>query len=320
MNHQSNKQPGASIQVVQEVAKNVFTRDPERIERVYEGVSTFVYRVVFPGETFYLRVLPEEDASFAQEAAVHTRLRQMHINVPEIISFEDHNELLQRSVMITTEIKGLPLSQSGMLSQQACEEIMSEAGRDLARLNTVPVEGFGWIRRDSANGEHLRATWPAHRTFVLEHWEADLAYLAEHVLQPSEAVRVEQISARYDSWLESELSYLAHGDFDVTHIYQENGRYTGIIDFGEIRGASQWYDLGHFHMRDGEQLSLRLLPALLAGYQEARPLSPDYEQRIRFTALLINIRALARSLQKRPPDRYTRHQLEVLREDLAWLP
>ncbi len=44
-----------------------------------------------------------------------------------------------------------------------------------------------------------------------------------------------------------------------------------------------------------------------------------FEQRIRFTSLLINVRALARSLQKRPANRYIRHQLEVMREDLAFL-
>jgi hypothetical protein len=34
---------------------------------------------------------------------------------------------------------------------------------------------------------------------------------------------------------------------------------------------------------------------------------------------LINVRALARRLQKRPANRYTQHLLEVLREDLAYL-
>jgi len=112
---------------------------------------------------------------------------------------------------------------------------------------------------------------------------------------------------------------LAHGDFDASHIYQEDGKYTGIIDFGEIRGASHWYDLGHFHVRDGEALSYRGLPGLIRGYEESISLPPDYEQHIRFTSILINVRALARSLQKRPANRYTQHQLQVLREDLATL-
>ncbi|HEX6482803.1 MAG TPA: MFS transporter [Ktedonobacteraceae bacterium] len=76
---------------------------------------------------------------------------------------------------------------------------------------------------------------------------------------------------------------------------------------------------GHFHMRDGELLSFQLLHALVCGYREMVSLPLAYEQRIRFTGLLINVRTLARSLQKRPPGRHTKHQLEVLREDLVML-
>lgn len=72
-------------------------------------------------------------------------------------------------------------------------------------------------------------------------------------------------------------------------------------------------------MRDGEQLPYALLPELIRGYEEVIQLPADYAQRIRFTSILINVRTLARSLQKRPPDSYTQHQLKVLHEDLAAL-
>lgn len=112
---------------------------------------------------------------------------------------------------------------------------------------------------------------------------------------------------------------LAHGDFDTTHIFQDNGRYTGIIDFGEIRGTHRWYDVAQFHLRDGEYLPYKLLPALLHGYEEVIELSDNYMNIIRFTALLINVRALAKSLQKRPPNRFTMHQIEAIQRDIAML-
>ncbi len=307
------------IQHILEVVKRIFPQDPVRVEWVTEGVSTYVYRITFPHETFYLRVLPEEGASFSPEVTVHTQLRQMQIKVPEVIHFEHYNEMLQRSIMVTAEIKGQSISKSSTLSLEEMEEILREAGRDLACLNSVLVEDFGWVRRDSPETGHLRAEWPAHRAFTLEYWGADVAYLAEHVLQRSEVALLERVLSRHDSWLGSEQGYLAHGDFDTTQIYQENGHYTGIIDFGEIRGADRWYDLGHFHMRDGELLPFQLLPALVSGYREMVSLPLAYEQHIRFTGLLINVRTLARSLQKHPPGRHTKHQLEVLREDLVML-
>ncbi|GER91326.1 hypothetical protein KDW_54880 [Dictyobacter vulcani] len=301
------------------LVNQIFSRQPIQVERMAEGSSTFVYRIVYPNELFYLRILPEENASFAPEVAVHTRLRQMQVKVPEVIYFEHYNEQLQRSIMVTTEIKGRSISQSGFLDKQEMHAILVEAGQDLAYINGVPVDGFGWIAREQPDTELLRAPWLTHRTFALEYWEADLAFLARDTLHASEITLLEHILAHYDAWLDCEQSYLAHGDFDTTHIYQQDGRYTGIIDFGEIRGTNRWYDLGHFHMRDGEALPDLVLPGLIEGYGESIPLPSNYEQSLCFTSILINVRALARSLQKRPANRYTLHQLSVLRKDLAVL-
>lgn len=197
--------------------------------------------------------------------------------------------------------------------------VLRAAGRDLALINTINVAGFGWIKRDQAETTLLQAEWSSHRACIFEHWQADLAYLARSTLPARTIIALERLLSQHASWLEVKQSNLAHGDLDTTHIYQHDGQYSGIIDFGEIRGASCWYDLAHFHMRDGEQLSTSLLPELLRGYEEVIQLPADYAQRICFTSILINVRTLARSLQKRPPDRYTQHQLKVLHEDLASL-
>lgn len=58
---------------------------------------------------------------------------------------------------------------------------------------------------------------------------------------------------------------------------------------------------------------------LARAYQEVVPFLPASEQHIRFAGLLIDVRTLVRSLQKRSPNRYTSHQLHVLREDLSAL-
>lgn len=304
---------------IETIVRRIFPSASLMIERVTEGVSTWVYRITARSEIFYLRVLPEEGASFAPEVATHAQLRQRQVKVPEIIYFEQCNDLLQRSIMVTTAIKGQPIGQSASLPEEEREAILAEAGRDLACINSVLVEGFGWIQRESPETRQLEAQWPTYRAFVLEWWEVDLAYLTKSTLSTAEATALDCLVLQYDSYFNSEGGRLAHGDFDPTHIYQEGGHYTGIIDFGEIRGTDRWYDLGHFHLRDGEQVPFRLEAALVRGYGEIMALPSDYEQRIRFTSLLINVRALAHSLQKRPPNRYTQHQVEVLREDLAFL-
>lgn len=309
-----------NIQHVQTVVAQLFPACSPQIERVAVGVSTYVYRIFARNMTWYLRVLPEEDASFAPEAEVHARLRQMQVRVPEIVFVEPYNELLQRSIMLTTEIPGQSLALSQHLEEKALLAIVREAGRDLARINSLPVAGFGWVKRDLATpaGE-LQAEWPTYRAFIDEYWAADLHYLANHVLLTPEIARLERVRSSYDRWLDLEQACLVHGDFDITHIYQDQGCYSGIIDFGEIRGADCWYDLAQFSMYEWALLPWPLASALLRGYEEIIPLPPDYEAHIHFTALLTSVRALSRSLQKRPPNDFTHHLLQMLRTNLARL-
>ena len=308
----------SNIQRVETVVRRLFPAPDTQLERVWSGISTYVYRIRSQGQTCYMRILPDEEASFAPEVAVLTRLRQQNINVPEVIYFEKYNSLLGKSIMIEAELKGQALSRTSF-PREVDERVVVEAGRDLARINSLLVEGFGWIQPEQPDAACLRARWPTYRDFALEYREADLIYLRKHVLKPRESARLERVLACYDSWLDIEQGYLAHGDFDSTHIFQHRGRYSGIIDFGEVRGASRWYDLAHFRIRDGARPPFQLFHALERGYTEITPLPANYEPLLRFTSTIINLRALSRAFQTRPPDQYIWRQLDMLHEDLLAL-
>ena len=316
LSHDSSE-PAQDVTTIREVIRRVFPTTPMTVERVREGGSTYVYRLGTEGESFYLRVLPEEGASFRPEAAVHRWLREDGVKVPEVVYVEQYNALVRRSIMVTTEIPGIPLNRSTGLSRSEIERILVEAGEDLARVNGVRVDGFGWIDREEIGSGGLQAPWQTYRAFATEFWNEDLAFLARTVLDQTEAIALDRVVAHHATWLQSDAGCLAHGDFDATHIYQQDGQYTGLIDFGEIRGTDRWYDLGHFHFRDGEYLPFPLEPFLVRGYGNRFSLPSDHVARIRIASILINVRSLARSLQKVPLNRFMRHQLAVLRADLV---
>lgn len=315
MSHSPYLQHENAQQRVEDVVKRLFPAPDTRVERVWSGISTYVYRIFSQCRTYYLRILPDTEGDFTPEIAALTQMRPHHINVPEVIYFENHNETLGRAIMIETEIKGKALSRTSF-PREVLARVVVEAGRDLARINTLMVDGFGWIQPQQIEAVSLRGQWPTFRAFALEHRKADLIYLRRHILNPRESVLLERVLERYDSWLDIEQGYLAHGDFDSTHIFQDRGRYAGIIDFGEIRGANCWYDLAHFRIRDGARPPYQLFQALERGYKDLVPFPPNYEHLLRFTSVLINIRALSRAFQTRPPDPYIWRQLGVLREDL----
>ncbi len=113
------------------------TRSKPIVARVPNGVSTRVYRLRWPAEgrgdarTLYLRILPEDGASFVPEATAHMLARARGARVPEALYVDPCQPQLGRSVMVTSEIAGEPVWRRPF--DDAAREILREAGRDLAR-------------------------------------------------------------------------------------------------------------------------------------------------------------------------------------------
>jgi aminoglycoside phosphotransferase len=282
---------------------------PPAVERTGSGSSTPVYRIGRGGAVRYLRLAESAAASLAPEALAHRLLRERGVRVPEVVHFEPFTDRLRRSVMVTDEIPGCSLAERHRGIDIGA--VATAAGRDLAIINGLVVDGFGWIRRDLPAGAPLAADAPTLRAFALSDLDEHLAALSV-AFAADELRAIRCAIATHDDLLDVERAVLAHGDFDATHIYHQNGEYAGIIDFGEIRGADPFYDLGHAALHDGETVPEPLLPHLLTGYGEIVALPADGERRIHLWSLLIGIRALARSAG-RPRSVYQDHLTHAIR-------
>ena len=302
-----------SLQLIHDVATAVLGTALV-VEPVAEGGSTYVYRLRRGAEVCYLRVLPEEGATFAPEVEVHTILRQQGVRVPEVLYWEDCNQAVGRSVMMTTEIKGTAIGRSDVGAELS--DILRAAGRDVALLNQVPVDGFGWIRRDLPKDLTLCGEMPTEREFMLAGFERSLSTLQAHTGSSMQMDKIADIVRSVAPLLDARHAHLAHGDLDLTHIFAQSGRYTGIIDLGEIRGTGPYYDLGHFRFHDGELLTTKALPHLVEGYREITPLPSDADQRIALASLLIGVHFLART-HTRLAQRNYRHAVAAIARAMA---
>src|ERR1700722_1546725 len=72
-----------------------------------------------------------------------------------------------------------------------------------------------------------------------------------------------------------------------------NGRYSGVIDFGEMRGADLYFDLGHFLLHGSEARLAELFESFLAGYTEVTALPGDHWEAIRISAIPLGLRQLS---------------------------
>lgn len=278
------------------------------LERAIGGMSTPVYRLRKGDECLYLRLSEELGGSMRAEAAVHEHLRAVGVSVPDVVATDDGEEI-NRGVMVVREISGSPLAETVGIERSA---IVRAAGRDLALINGVDVEGFGWLRRDEP-------VWPprgedaTYAAFV-DGPSTPLALVADRLeTGPLRAVLENTFAA---ARAEVPPSRLAHGDFDPTHIYQRGGIYTGVIDFGEMRGAESLYDVAFFRVQDPEG---EMLEDLIAGYQEVSPFPPDFPASLRRSAIVIVAIQLCRWISRdgseslnRPAGRWWMDRLATL--------
>jgi aminoglycoside phosphotransferase (APT) family kinase protein len=282
---------------------------PTTYQRTPDGVSTQVYRIWRGPEVFYLRIAEEADENLETEAELHRRLLALGVKVADVVHVEPFNADIGRSTMITTEVPGVPVAD--VSDPALAASIVEQAGADLAVINQIPVDGFGFVRRDGATWP-LRAEYPDHETFLVSFlprpWPGPLTSLFDR----AGLTVLEDLVEHQRTGLRDSAGMLSHGDFDLTPIFRAGDSYTGLIDFGEIRGTEPMFDLGHFHLHDHESGRAGiLLPALLRGYQRVRALPADHLAAIRRSAILLGLRQLCRWLG--PPRRYPLDNPAVVR-------
>jgi aminoglycoside phosphotransferase (APT) family kinase protein len=258
------------------------------VERVLKGASTYVYRISAKTGTYYMRFLPE-DASFASEVLAHNILRVAGVSVPQVIDFEHKNEHTGLSVMLTGEIPGISIEDEQ--PQMNLQGILREAGRQLACIHSIPVDGFGWIDRSSHTA--LKGEKNSFDEYFSEYLVNDLQMLNQYPFSANERIQINGLMKTAQQMLNVQTAVLVHGDFDISHIFHSEGRYSGIIYFGEIRGNNRLFDLATFV---GFYQDRMLYSSLLEGYRETAYISDEDLYAVELMALFILLRFLGKKV------------------------
>jgi Ser/Thr protein kinase RdoA (MazF antagonist) len=258
------------------------------VEPASQGRLVVVYRVRTDTGTFYLRLAEAPGEDLTTDAEILGRLRSLGVSVPAVVGAEAAPAELARSFMLVTEVPGCSLAEGG--TDDEARRAARVAGRDTAIINSVGVQGFGFVRRSGT--QPLTAQLSSYAEFagsyLPEHWPGWLeGSFGRGQLDALEALVDTERTRPLDA------AYLVHGDLDVTHIYVGDGRYRGLIDFGEMRGADLCFDLGHFLLHDGETRPIELFDSFLAGYTEVTALPDDHRETIRVSAILLGLRQLS---------------------------
>jgi len=259
------------------------------IRRASSGRVAVVYGARVDGVRYYLRLAEQPGQDVTTDALILERLRALGVRVPGVVAASAATAGFSRSWMIMTEIPGRSIAHGG--TDDEARQAAMDAGRDAAVINSVPVSGFGWLERDGS--PELTAGLPSYRQFVVSYLPAPWPGRLDEVFDQRQLDALHALAAGEQDGA-FRVGHLVHGDLDVTHIYSHAGRYSGIIDFGEMRGADPYFDLGHFLLHDGETRPARLFRSFLNGYRQVNPLPGHHRQAIRASAILLGLRQLSR--------------------------
>jgi Ser/Thr protein kinase RdoA (MazF antagonist) len=292
------RKPDVDLRALDDLLVRIFgRRDGFSCQRTPTGTSTQVYRVDRDGEAFFVRIAEDAEASLAPEVELHSALRASGVRVPAVTHYEPFDDALARSVMVTTEVTGGPFNAA--TPEDGVPMIGRSAGRDLARIHDIPVQGFGWIRREHHEaGWPLRAENPTYAEYVNPAavtgplmgigFTSAQAQQVEGLLE--EAVKVGPAGG---------IGPVAHGDFDTSHIFESSGVYTGLIDFGEIRGTDYTFDFATLHLSaDDRPPAPPIHQYVENGYAEIRPLPDDHQHRVYLACVLSASHRLARWFER----------------------
>jgi hypothetical protein len=281
------------------------------IEEVNDGVSTDVYKLI-NSEIHYLKIFSDHH-SLASIFLANKLMLQEEVNVPEIIYFKEKDTVQKkRGFYIEKELKGKPIKEDPTIPEEVKEKIVIEAGKDLAKINSIPVEGVGSIK--GVKEGKLYSRWGNYNDFILRNTNNMLDDLSNNsILSNDQTEKIANYISNHQLLLDTQnTSYLAHGDFCIEHIYHLDGKYSGIIDFGDIRGTSKFHDLAHFYTYNRNYFE-----SLIKGYNSVYKLPSDYMEKIIIEAVTFGVGKLW-WISKEMPNRLNNHKALTLFKEIVY--
>jgi aminoglycoside phosphotransferase (APT) family kinase protein len=249
--------------IIDSVVRSVYGRVPERLVRITSGGLHETYRVEVRGaRPVVVRIARRADPWFVDEEHLMARAREVGVPTPDVIGVEhlEHGgELLSLSVLGL--VPGRSLQQlADELPAADLDRLVVESGELLARLHT--------IRTDRGMSHELHPPDEASVARALR--------VARQTLGPAAAAAIVERGVERLRELPEPTpgDGLAHGDWLPKHLFVEDGKLVGVIDWEFAGPAPPAYDLARWEVSAGEHFHHRA-ELLRRGYARISPRGAD---------------------------------------------
>ncbi|MET9022949.1 aminoglycoside phosphotransferase family protein [Actinopolymorpha sp. NPDC004070] len=259
-------QVGATVEVVRPLAGFVGNQD----FLVITGQGDFVLKA---GDAH----------AVVSEAWACERVRAVGVPAPEVVAVDTGRDTLPLPYLLMRRLPGGPVGDA--------DTALESAGRWLRAVHEIEVDGYGLLTASTRSESD--GSWGSVRgresswADVVAHPLGRLADLvAARIMDEPLAARVRAAFAAGAGLLAYESrGVLLHADLHPRHVFAEQGRLTGIIDWGDATAGDPAYEFGRYSRAGDDSLAL-----VLRGYQPDR--DTDFDRRIVLYRVLWSLYAL----------------------------
>lgn len=267
-------------EVIAALVRGATSADVADMRRLISGDEYEVHRVgLTDGAIVYVRIsLPGAPQSKVRhEAWAMQEARACGVPAPDVLAVESIGE---RCAMVVAAAAGVSLEVvRPSLSPELYAAAMTDLGRVMARLHSVPMPGSGVPHQDG--------TWSdpeIHRRSYVANVLADCEKLGAAGLRRPEIDEAIATLRNAADVLITDQSVLCHGDFGHEHIFvDEDMRISGLIDWGMWGAGSAASDLAAVWIRHSDTA----FAAVLSGHNGALPVDPEFRREILCCALAL---------------------------------
>jgi aminoglycoside phosphotransferase (APT) family kinase protein len=263
--------PAAVARLVAEVADSAALD----IRRVVRGEQNEVYDVSVDGApSLIVRISHGGAAAFEREAWVLGQCAARGMRAPRIHGLRRFSvEGIALVAMVMDKVPGDRLCDAD-LDEAEARRVLREVGAWLTELHSIPVQGFGYL---DGRGVGKLATLDDWLTGLTS---ASLAFEeAGHSVGFSAATIQIWIREIVDAFHAAPPRVtLIHNDLLTGHVIVNDGKLSGIIDFGEVAAEPAASDFAKWDFVEGERFPVEWIAA---GYRDASMFQPANERTYR---------------------------------------
>ncbi|HET6874313.1 MAG TPA: aminoglycoside phosphotransferase family protein [Acidimicrobiales bacterium] len=245
-----------------------------------------------------------DPGGLAAEAHVADLVRTLGVPAPEVLAVDSDHEL--GAYMIMRQVEGSPVDGD--------DRVFREVGAQLRVVHETELDGFGWLGHLAPQRLAGRASsWTESITRGVGGLDPVVgAGLFPAEMRDAIGAAVGRHREVFDS---VKRGRLVHGDIHPRHVFTDQGRLSGIIDWGDAGAGDPLFDLGRLLRADPRAAELAL-----QGYGDL-PYDPeDLERRMHLYAVVFIVAATVSEFAAGAPwPAWFDHQLAALHAHLKIL-